>query len=50
MLINVVQNEILLAEAEAHQCLWASTANWKGGPGENRNKDAKKSIKAKGPN
>ena len=59
MLINVVQNEVFLSEAEAHQCMWASKANWKGGPGknieidllqENRNKDVKKSIKAMGPN
>ena len=58
-LINVVQNEVFLSEAEAHRCMWASTANWKGGPGknieidllqENRNKDVKKSIKAMGPN
>ena len=57
MLINVVQNEVFLSEAEAHQCMWASKANWKGGPGknieidllqENRNKDGKKSIKAEG--
>ena len=55
MLINVVQNEVFISEAEAHQCLWASTANWKGGAVKKKEidllqkncyKDAKKSIKA----
>jgi len=59
MLINVVQNEVFSSEADAHQCMWASMANWKGGPEknikndllqENRNKYVKKSIKAMGPN
>ena len=59
MLISVVQNEVFLSETEAQQCMWASTANWKGGSGknieidllqENRNKDVKKSIKAMGAN
>ena len=59
MLINVVQNEAFLSEAEANQCMWASTANWNGGPGknieidllqENRNKDVKNAIKAMVPN
>lgn len=59
MLINVVQNEVFLTDAEAHNCVWASTANWTGGPGrnieidllqENRNKDLKKQIKAMGAN
>ena len=30
MLISVVQNEIILSNAEAFHCKWASTANWKG--------------------
>ena len=59
MLISVIQNDVFLSEAEAHHCMWASTANWKGGVGknieidllqENRNKDIKKAIKAMGPN
>ena len=59
MLINVVQNEVFLTDAEAHNCVWASTANWTDGPGrnveidllqENRNKDLKKQIKAMGAN
>lgn len=59
MLISVIQNDVFLSEAEAHHCMWASTANWKGGVGknieidllqENRNKDIKKSIKTMGPN
>ena len=46
---------VFLIDAEAHNCVWASTANWTGGPGrnveidllqENRNKDLKKQIKA----
>ena len=48
-----------MSEAEAHQCIWASTVNWKGRAGknieidllqENRNKFLKKSIKSMGPN
>ena len=31
MMISVIQNEVLLSEAETHQCMWASTANWKRG-------------------
>ena len=59
MLISVVQNEVLLSESEAHQCKWASIANWKGGSQknmeidllqENRNKDIKKLIKGMGAN
>lgn len=30
MLISVLQNEIFLSNAQAFQCKWASTANWKG--------------------
>ena len=33
MMISVVQNDIFLSEAEVHQCMWASTASWKGGWG-----------------
>ena len=53
MLINIIQNQVFLSEAEAHQCIWASTANWKGGSSKNieinllqeiRNKTIKKSI------
>lgn len=59
MLISIVQNEILLSQAEAHKNKWASTANWKGGPGknieidllqENRNRDIKSLIKHMGAN
>ena len=59
MLVSVVQNEVFLTDAEAHNCAWASTANWTGGPGrnieidllqENRNKDLKKQIKLMGAN
>lgn len=35
MLISVLQNEIFLSNAEAFQCKWASTANWKGGSRKN---------------
>ena len=57
MFINIVQNEVLLSEAESHQSTWAATANWKGGSGknieidilqENRNKDIKGDIRAMG--
>ena len=59
MLISVVQNSVFLSDAEAHQCIWASTVNWRGGARnnieidllqENRNKSLKKSIKAMGAN
>ena len=59
MLISIVQNDIFLLEAQAHQCIWASTANWRGGPGknveidilqENRNRDIKKEIQEMGAN
>ena len=59
MLISIVQNEAFLSEAEAHQCMWASTVNWKGGASknieidllqENMNEDIKKSIKGMGVN
>lgn len=35
MLIRVVQNEVFFTDSEAHNCVWASTANWSGGPGKN---------------
>ncbi|KAJ7374424.1 hypothetical protein OS493_007530 [Desmophyllum pertusum] len=59
MLISIIQNEVLLSEAEAHQCIWAATVNWKGGIGknieidllqENRNRDLKKEIRGMGAN
>lgn len=59
MLINIIQNEVFLSEAEAHQCIWAATVNWKGGIRknieidllqENRNRDLKKEIKGMGAN
>jgi hypothetical protein len=59
MLINVVQNMVFLSPAQSHQCIWASTANWKGGAQrnveidllqENRNRDLKKLIKEMGAN
>ena len=59
MLISVVQNSVFLSDAEANQCIWASTVNWRGGARnnieidqlqENRNKSLKKSIKAMGAN
>ena len=34
-LVNIIQNEVSLSEAEAHQCKWAATVNWKGGAGKN---------------
>ena len=59
MLISTIQNEVFFSEAEANQCIWASTANWKGGASKNieidllqevRNKSIKKSIHTMGPN
>ena len=60
MLTNIMQSKILLSEAEAHKCKWASTVNWSGGDRnnveintffqENRNKDMKAMIKAMGAN
>lgn len=59
MLTNVMQNEVLLSEAEAHQSKFAATANWHGGYGknveidlfqENRNRDIKEVIKSMGSN
>ena len=59
MLISVIQNEVFISEAEAHECIWASTANWKGSPSQNieidllqeiRNKAIKKNIYTMGAN
>ena len=59
MLISINQNQVFLSEAEAHQCIWASTANWNGGSSKNieidllqeiRNKVIKKSIYTMGAN
>ncbi|CAB3996161.1 Hypothetical predicted protein, partial [Paramuricea clavata] len=59
MLINILQCEVLLSEAEAHCCKWAATVNWKGGVGrnieidlfqENRNCEMKKLIRSMGAN
>jgi hypothetical protein len=50
---------VFLSPAQSHQCIWASTANWKGGAGknieidllqENRNRDLKKMISGMGAN
>ena len=58
MLISILQNEVFLAEAQAHQTRWASTANFKGGQNnleidllqENINCELKKGIKGMGAN
>ena len=59
MLINILQCNVLLSEAEAFRCKWAATVNWKGGAGknieidlfqENRNAEMKKLIKSMGAN
>jgi hypothetical protein len=59
MFINILQCQVLLSEAEAHQCKWAATVNWTGGAyknieidllQENRNCEMKKLIKAMGAN
>ena len=59
MLVNIMQHQILLSPAQAHQCMWAATVNWSGGHGknveidlfqENRNKDMKAMIKSMGAN
>ena len=59
MLINILQSEVLLSEAEAYHCKWAATVNWKGGAGhnieidlfqENMNCEMKKLIKSMGAN
>ena len=30
MLINILQCQVMLSEAEAHHCQWAATVNWSG--------------------
>ena len=59
MLINILQCEVLLSKAEAHECKWAATVNWKGGSRknietdlfqENRNAEMKKLIRSMGAN
>ena len=59
MLINILQVQVLLTEAQAHNCKWAATVNWKGGSWknleidlfqENHNCEMKKLIKAMGAN
>ena len=35
MLINIVQCEVLLLQAEANHCQWAATVDRKGGAGRN---------------
>ena len=59
MLINILQCQVLLTEAEAHQCTWAATVNWNGGSGknieidlfqENQNSEMKKMVKSMGAN
>ena len=59
MLINVLQCQVLLSEAEVHRCKWAATVNWNGDAGknieidlfqENRNCEMKKLIQAMGAN
>ena len=59
MLINTLQMNVLLSEAEAHQCKWAATVNSKGGSNnnieidlfqENRNCEIKKLIRSMGAN
>ena len=59
MLINILQCEVLLSKAEAHQCKWAATVNWKGGAGknieidlfqENQNAEMKKLVRSMGAN
>ena len=58
MLISILENEVFLTEAQAHQTRWASTANFKGGQNnleihllqENINCELKKGIKGMGAN
>ena len=58
MLISILQDEVSLTEAQAHQTRWASTANFKGGLNnleidllqENLNRELKKGIKGMGAN
>ena len=59
MLINTLQCQVLLSEAESQRCKWAATVNWKGGYGknieidlfqENRNSKMKKLVRSMGVN
>ena len=58
MFISILQNEVFLTEAQAHQTRWASTANLRGGVNnleidllqENLNREVKKGIKGMGAN
>jgi hypothetical protein len=59
MLINTLQNQVLLSEAEAYHCQWAATVNWSGGAGrnieidlfqENMNSEMKKLVRSMGAN
>lgn len=59
MLINILQSEVLLSEAEAYHCQWAATVNWNGGAGknieidlfqENMNSEMKKLVRSMGAN
>ena len=59
MLVSIIQNNVLLSPAEAHQCKWAALENWKGGSSknieidllqENRNRDIKGLIRQMGAN
>ena len=59
MLINTLQCQVLLSEAESQHCKWAATVNWKGGYGknieidlfqENRNAEMKKLVRSMGAN
>ena len=35
MMVNVLQNEVLLSEQEAHRAKWSQTVNYKGGESKN---------------
>ena len=48
MLVNIIQNEVLLSEAEAHQCKLAAVANWHGGCDRNMEIDLFQEIRNKG--
>lgn len=45
MLVNIIQNEVLLSEAEAHQCKLAAITNWHGGYGGNMEIDLFQEIR-----
>ena len=59
VLINILQCQVMLSEAEAHHCQWAATVNWSGGLcknieidllKENQNAELKKLIRSMGAN